>query len=271
MTTIRTPRVTFARVVRSEWIKLLSIRSTVATAIVAAGLTAMFAGLVVLGIVVGETEGGVDAAETIAGTFGDQPTPSMIAYTVMFTQAFAAVLGVLVVTSERASGVISATVAAVARRRLIVLAKLTVSGIAGFALGAVTVAITVAIAHPVFSANTDAGSLLSAGVLQSVAGAALYFALISMISTGIGFLVRGTAPAAGIALGLLLIVPGLIQLIPAIGPAVASALPTALGQALYLPVEQVGVSALIVGGAGILAWVLAAGTGALASFTRRDV
>jgi ABC-2 type transport system permease protein len=256
---------------RSEWIKLITIRSTVWTATLTLAFTAGFAGLVILGIVLGESEGGLDPAGLISDQFGAQPAATLVGFGLLMAQAFAAILGVILVTSERSNGAINSTVAAVPKRSLIVLGKLTVSGMAGLAIGAASSVLTVAIGYPVFDRYGDAGSLVDPALVQAVAGGAVYFALIAMISTSIGFLVRGTAAAAGLALGLVLIVPGLLQLVPIVGGPLAALLPTALGQALYTPVAVIGVPALLIGAGGMVAWVVALGALALSTFTRKDV
>ncbi|QEO08782.1 hypothetical protein [Protaetiibacter larvae] len=262
--------VTAPRMLRAEWITFRSTRSTVWTAVLAVALSAGFAAVVAAAVVAGDADEGVSSAEIIARSFGDRPALAMIGYGVLFTQAFAATLGVLIVSSDRSTGAIAATAAAVQRRGRIVLAKLTLSALLGLAIGAASTAATLGITAPVFA---EFGHPLAVDgvLLQTALGAATGIAAIAVVASGIAFLVRSTAAAAGIALGLVLLAPGLLPLVPMVGPALGAVLPTSFTLVLATPWDALGVEQISTGVLGTAAWVLTASLAAAWSFRRRDV
>jgi ABC-2 type transport system permease protein len=255
---------------RSERIKLTSIRSTRWTVASAVVLSAAFVALMAIGLTAAELEESVGLDEMIRQTFGPTPTLGAIGYALLFAPAFIGILGALVVSTERSNGLLSVTVAAVPRRRLILAAKLLASTVISLVLGALIVAVSYAIAEPVFVAHGFPVTVVGPASLQVFAGGAIYFALLGTISTGIAFLFRSTAAAVGAVLVLLVVLPGFVQLIPVIGLALASALPTALGMRLFMPVGDGDWMTVVVGVAGLVAWAAAAGVAASVSFSRSD-
>lgn len=256
---------------RSERIKLTSIRSTRWTVASAVGLSAAFVALMAIGLMAAELEGSVGLEEMIRQTFGPTPTLGAIGYALLFAPAFIGILGALVVSTERSHGLLTVTVAAVPQRRLIVAAKLLVSTLVSLGLGAVIVGVSYAIAEPAFVANGLPVTVVGPATVQVVAGGAIYLALLGTISTGIAFLFRSTAAAVGAVLVLLLVLPGFVQLIPVIGAPLASSLPTALGARLFMPVGDGDWITLVVGLAGLVAWAAAAVVAASVAFSRSDV
>jgi ABC-2 type transport system permease protein len=61
----------------------------------------------------------------------------VVGFAFMFAYALVAVFGVLVVSTERSTGLLAATLAAVQRRTPVLAAKLLVSAVAGIAIGLV--------------------------------------------------------------------------------------------------------------------------------------
>lgn len=71
------------------------------------------------------------------------------------------------------------------------------------------------------------------GVLRSVIGAGLYLAVLGLLALGLGALIRRTAGAVAAVVGLALILPVLVQGLPASWQnAVTRYLPSAAGQAI---------------------------------------
>jgi ABC-2 type transport system permease protein len=256
--------------VRSERIKLTSIRSTRWTAALAVALSAAFVGLMAFGLSAAELDGAAGLEEMILQTFGPTPTLGAIGYALLFAPAFIGLLGALIVSTERGNGLLSVTVAAVPRRGLIVAAKLLVSTVVSLAIGAAIIAVSYAIAEPAFVANGFPATVVDAASLQVLVGGAIYLALLGTLSTGIAFLFRSTAAAAGAVLVLLLVLPGFVQLVPVVGPVIASALPTALGARLFLPSGGDWMSPLV-GLAGLVAWAAITAIAARVTFSRSDV
>lgn len=121
-------RVTLARVVRSEWIKLRSVHSTVVTLVLTGAAVAALGVLITL---LSNDGGGPDD-----GGPGNPVSTSL--FGVMLAQLVRGVLGAVLMTGELSTGEIRATFAAVPERRPVLWAKSLVYA------GAVFVAMAVA-------------------------------------------------------------------------------------------------------------------------------
>lgn len=184
------PRVTFARVVRSEAIKLTTLRSTwwalaVGTAL-SVGISAMIA--------------------AVSAEFGPgYPAVSAILTPTQFTMLVSGILGAIAITGEYSTGMIRSTLTAQPRRGAVLLAKALVVA----ALVAVATAITYALAI------AATAPLLSSPIDWSEAGAStmpLLFGIVSMvcfalIGLGFGFLIRNGAGAIAATVGVLFVLP----------------------------------------------------------------
>ena len=135
-------------------------------------------------------------------------------------QAVVAVLGVLIITGEYSSGMIRSTLAAIPRRWPMLAAKATV--LTGMVLLAGTVAVlgSLMLARLTLPGNgftaTNGFAVLSLTdpqTLRATAGSILYLALIGLLSLGMATLIRDTAVAVGVVLGLLYLFPILIQVV----------------------------------------------------------
>ena len=130
-----TGRVTFPRVLRSEWIKLRSLRSTVWSFAIVIAVSAGLALLMGLGIPAADGAVPADTQTTLvlqASLFG-----------VFFGQLVIAVLGVLVISGEYSTGMIRSTLTAVPRRLPALWAKAVVAHSTARARGTTTPAIVV--------------------------------------------------------------------------------------------------------------------------------
>jgi ABC-2 type transport system permease protein len=264
------PGVTFGRVVRSERIKLTSLPSTAWAAAGGIAASAAFAGLIVLGIVLAPAAG-ADAAQVATDTFGTRPGIGGVGFVVIIAQLFAAMLGVLLVTSERSSGLLATTVAAVPRRTPILAAKLLVSAVASFAVGLVIAVVSWILVEVALAVVGLPAWQVDAATVQVLIGSALYLALISVFATAVGSLFRNSAAGLGVVLGAMILVPALLPLIPVVGDTVARFLPTAAGMLLYQPFDQVGWGSIVAGLGILLAWVAVASAGAAVLWKKRDI
>jgi hypothetical protein len=262
---MNTYRVTFARVVRSEWTKLLSLRSTWIVLGALAVATTVLAGVIGW---VANREPGTD--QTLPEAVGRAFLGVDLATFVL------GVLGILLVTGEYGSGLIRATLAAVPRRLPVLGAK---------ALALVTLTVPVMAAACVASllagqAFVDADQRVGFGdpvVLRATAGAAAAPVALGLIGLGIGAMVRHTAAAIAVYVAGALVLPALI---PAALPdswheSVLPYVPVAASQAMYSAQPDSAGSAvdLLSPGAGalvMLAWVLAVLAGGAAVLRRRD-
>jgi ABC-2 type transport system permease protein len=128
---------------------------------------------------------------------------------VAFGQAVVAVLAVLAVGSEYGSGMIHLTFTAMPRRILVLAAKAAVVS------GPVLLAAAAAVLGSLLAGGFHYTSLSIADgpVLRAAVGSMLYLVLIGLLSVGIAFLVRDSALAIGMVLGLVYLFPIVAQVV----------------------------------------------------------
>jgi len=174
--------------------------------------------LVVVVLTVGLSWLATSAVHFQARELQDQVKISLVG--VQAGQAVVAVLGVLIITGEYSSGMIRSTLAAIPRRWPMLAAKATV--LTGMVLLAGTVAVlgSLMLARLTLPGNgftaTNGFTVLSLTdpqTLRATAGSILYLALIGLLSLGMATLIRDTAVAVGVVLGLLYLFPILIQVV----------------------------------------------------------
>jgi ABC-2 type transport system permease protein len=193
-------RPTFARVVRSEWIKLRSLRSTIWVAGITIAVMAAFAGLFAWAVV-----SFPDSVSTSAGVI-------VVGYPI--AQLAISVLGVLVITGEYATGSFRSTLAAEPRRLRVVASKALVLLVSAFVVSVVALALSAAVAIPVMQAG-GIEVRLAADDIRILIGTALYLTISAWFAFGIGLLVKNTAAAITTVVGILFILPIIVQLIAA--------------------------------------------------------
>jgi hypothetical protein len=124
------------------------------------------------------------------------------------------VLGVLVMTSEYATGAITLTFAATPQRRLLLGAKVATFSAVVAVVSLVSCFAAFFLCQAIF-AQQDAGvSITDPGVLRAVLGGAVHLVLVGAIAVGVGAVLRRTAGAVALLFAVLLVLPGLVQLLP---------------------------------------------------------
>jgi ABC-type transport system involved in multi-copper enzyme maturation permease subunit len=200
----------FVNLMRAEWTKIRSVRSTVWTllifVVVTVGLTALIAWL---------TEAnwnGPQAASRDARAVSD-PVGFILGTGIGIGQLAICVLGVLVITSEYSTGVIRASLLAVPRRIPVLAAKAVV-----FAALLIVVAEIVSFASFFVGSailhSRVAVSLGDSGVARAVTGAGLYLTVLGLLALAIGTLIRHTAGAIATIIGAVFVLPILSGLLP---------------------------------------------------------
>jgi ABC-2 type transport system permease protein len=264
--------VTFPNLLRSEWIKLRSLRST----LWCYGLMAALA----IGIRLFLSFSANSSGGPLTGDAARALVVQVDTSAVLPVALVAAVLGVLVSSGEYASGLIRATFVADGGRvgsmlaKAVVLATTTlVVSVAASAIGALATA-------PVLAHENVVVGLNEPSVFLPILGFSVYTALLALLGQGIGLLVRATAGGIATTLGLLLVVPTLLD---GLGQArhavwlqdIAALLPAAAGHRLfeYGPAQvDPGVVALsrFAGFSVAAGFVLAIGAVAIVLVRRRD-
>lgn len=199
----------------SEWTKIRSVRSTLWTLGVMFVLTVGISSLVGWGL---STQERVELPVLSGGFFG-----------LMLGQLCVVTLGVLVMTSEYSTGMVRSTFTACPRRTRVLTAKVlvffTVSFTTTLAATALAAAVQAALLEgmPVFQTSQDTGLFPEGAVvdgrafatggewLGATVGAALYVALLGLLSLAVGTLLRSSPGAITVMIGLVL-VPFLVSL-----------------------------------------------------------
>lgn len=189
---------------RSEWTKLVSVRSTIWTL----GLT----------IVVGVGVSAIAAAETASHWdtsrhFGFDPT-SLSLTGVFVAQLIIGVLGVLVMSTEYGTGTIRATLSATPRRPGVLAAKASVFGIVALVVSMVTSFLSFFVGQALLTAPATHATLSSPDALREVAGTGIYLFLIGLFALSLATLIRHTAGAISTFVGIVLVLPSVLQALP---------------------------------------------------------
>lgn len=118
-----------------------------------------------------------------------------------------AVLGALSIGGEYSTGMIRSTYTAVPRRLPSLLARGAVVALASFAVGLVTCFGSYVIIAPMLEPKGIEASLVDDGILVSLIGGAFYLAVVGAFAVGLAAMLRSTAAAIGIAVGVLFVLP----------------------------------------------------------------
>ncbi|OKI61844.1 hypothetical protein [Micromonospora sp. CB01531] len=205
-----TYRVTGGRVLRSEWAKLWSLRSTWITL----GLALFF--LLLLGLVRATTYSpGGPGLGPGGGNGGPAANAVSIALTGMkFGELALGTLGVLLTAGEYSTGLIRATLAAVPRRLPVLWSKSAIFGAVALVVGSAGAFLAFLAGAGPLQGTDVALSLSAPGVLRSLAGAGGFLALVGVLGVALGALVRSAAGGISILAAVLLLVPLLSDLLP---------------------------------------------------------
>lgn len=255
---------------KAEFTKVRSVRSTVWTIIAMTGLTV---GMSFLATLVYRLDWNhltdADRAQVASDAVGLILQPAMI-----FTQVAVCVLAALIISAEHSSGTISATMLASPKRRSVLWAKAaTLIGIV-FVAGELLAFVAFFVGRSVLSKYVDV-SLGDPGVLGVIAMYGVYLCVVAIFVLGLATLVRHTAGAVTIAIATVLILPTVISMIPGnVASKIAAALPASGNAQMVLSTESAHayypMSAEAAFGVFVAWAVVAFGLG-LVAITRRDV
>jgi len=202
-------KVTGRRVMRSEWAKLWSLRSTWITL----GLGLVF--LLAFGTIAAlRYKSILNSGQPMDPDFADATAYSLALFGVPFSLIALGVLGVLTASGEYTSGMIRSTLSAVPRRLPVLWSKAAVYGVLAFVVGAAGAFAGFLISTGVLSGTPIAMSLSDGGVLRGLLGVGVYLGLVGVIGVALGTLLRSTAGGISALVGTFLLVPGLMSLLP---------------------------------------------------------
>ena len=224
------PLAGFRDVLRSEFLKLRSVRSTFWTLAIA----------VVSNIGLGAVTAAVLAGRLSASEKATTDGVRLALAGIHLSQIAFGVLGVLVITSEYGTGMIRATLAAVPRRRTVVAAKAIVFTTTALVIGtASSFGAYLAFQAALPPGDSLKSALGDSGVLRAVFGGGLYLAMLGLLGLGLGAVIRVSAGAIAALFGLLFVPPILLALLPhtwqaTVGPYV----PMQAGEQVYVAVSH---------------------------------
>lgn len=244
-------KVTQGRVIKSEWTKFRSLRSTLITLVVS----------VILTIGLGTLISAVTASHWSQASPGDRADFNAVVTSldgIRFSQLAVGVLGVLLISGEYATGMIRASLTAVPKRLPVLWAKLSVfTGVVGI-ISIISTFIAFFLGQAMLSSQHLQVTISSPDALRMVAGAGIYVLLVGLIGMALGGLMRNTAADISSLVALFFVIPPVLNLLPKswannIGPY----LPSNAGESFWGHPNGVHLSAL----AGLLVlcgWTAAA-------------
>jgi len=222
-----------AGIIRSEWIKLRSLRSTVwsyaIVIVISLGLSWVFASAL---------------SNTDFGPLLDSPERTLVqasTFGVTFGVLVASVLGVLNISGEYSTGMIRSTLTAVPKRIPVLAAKALILFVATFVVGLVATAGSALVAFAVLGSNGVVPEL-TGEVVTGILFAALYLAAVAVFALGLGTILRSSAGGIAAAVGVLLILPTVVTIVAGVTQAqwAVDAMPYLLssaGEAMLLPTD----------------------------------
>ncbi|MDX3769994.1 ABC transporter permease [Streptomyces sp. NBC_01707] len=200
-------------VLRSEWIKIRSVRS------VAGSLTAVFLATLAVTVLafatVGQAEADNPDADPVFGAF----------YALNFGQIAAISFGATALSSEYLNGALRVSLAAVPRRDLFYAAKMMLVGALALVVGLVT-SFTAFLVGQLFMGKYAIG-LGEPGALRAALGGGIYLALMALLAAGLTALLRSAVAVLSLLIPFILIVSFVVG---DIAGGVAQYLPDRAGQ-----------------------------------------
>ncbi|MHB8190228.1 MAG: ABC transporter permease subunit [Ferrimicrobium sp.] len=216
----------FVSILRSEWIKIRSVRSTTWTLIAMIVLSVGIGALGTFAIASNWTQ--VPAARRV----GFDPTSRSLAG-LMLGQLALGVLGIIVFSAEITTGTIRSTFAAVPSRPTVLAAKAVVFGVVALVVSEVVAFASFFVGQAILSGTTPTATLGQPGVLRAVVGSGLYLTVLGLFALGIGVIIRHSAGAIAAFVAIVLILPLLVAPLPAsISNDINRFLPFTIGQTM---------------------------------------
>jgi ABC-2 type transport system permease protein len=186
--------------IRAELSKFTSIRSTPRTLLVTVAGTLLVTVLATNGI----------HAHGRGQLHGFDATNQSLTGLVLGSLAIG-VLGVLMITGEYSSGTIRSSLAATPRRPLFLGAKMAVIATVSLVVGEILTFACFFIGRAILSGRVPVATLGQPGVLRALLLSGAFLALLGMFGLGLGVIIRSTAGALAAFVGLIFVLPGLLQ------------------------------------------------------------
>jgi len=257
-------KVTQWRVLRSEWVKFWSLRSSYIT------LAATVLGMIGFGVLFSAVTANRWTVMDAAQRLRFEPTGVSLRGFEL-AQLIIGVLGVLLVTGEYGTGMIRATMAAAPKRLPVIWAKAAVFAVVTFTVTAVAALASFYIGQALLHSQHIDVALTAPGVLRTVLGVPLYLTAVGLFGAAIGWMIRSTAGGIATVFGLLLVLPNLARILPSSwGNHINPYLPSNAGQEILTWHTDAGSLAPWTGYLVFLIYIAVAFVGAAILVKRRD-
>lgn len=222
---------TLPHVIRSEWTKLWSLRSTRWTLLIAFIAQAGLGPLIAL----------ITMARWSHLSLADKLTINPIDRSLggwHLAQLAIAVLGVMTISGEYTTGSIRSTLMAVPKRLPVLWAKLVVFAGVTFVLMLVAAVIGFFGAQALFTEHHVNVAISAPHALRALIGAVLLTTVTGAMCVGLGTIVRRTAGGISLFVAVFFVLPGLVEILPSdtangISPFLPSNAGSAVAQALH--------------------------------------
>ena len=201
-------RISMKGLLRSEWTKLRTVRSTIWTL----GATVL-TGVAVSAIAMGVTRAHW-ATESAANRAAFDPIEVSLVGVYLGGSLVLGVLGILVVSSEYATGTIRATLAADPRRPMVLAAKVLVFTAVALVMAEVTSFASFLIGQAILTSPAKHATLSNPGAPRAVAGVGLFLCVSGLLALGIAAVVRHTAGAISAYVFVQLVLPIIVAGFP---------------------------------------------------------
>jgi ABC-2 type transport system permease protein len=192
----------------SEWTKLRTVRSTMwtlgATILVGVGVSAIAMGVTRAHWI----------TESAAARAAFDPVEVSLVGVYLGGSLVLGILGILVVSSEYATGTIRATLAAEPRRPIVLAAKVLVFTAVSLVVSEITSFASFLIGQTILTSPARHATLSSSGALRAVAGVGLFLCLSGLLALGIAAVIRHTAGAIGGYVFVMLVLPIVVAGLP---------------------------------------------------------
>lgn len=186
-------------VIRSEWTKLRSLRSTVWTLGITLIAILGFAALVTAATASHWRSAGIATRATF------DPTATSLALSIFLGQIAIGVLGVLAISAEYSSGTIRSTLAAVPHRTMVLVGKVIVFGCVALVVSEISTFCAFEIGQQLLRGSTPYATLGQPGVLRAVVGTGLVLTVLGLLALGLATIIRHTAGSIFAFVGLVLV------------------------------------------------------------------
>ena len=201
------PHLRTTSLLRSEWTKMRSVRSTMWTLV---AMAIVVIGISVIGCLAITNSW---ATMSLGNRLSFNPTGFALKG-IVFSQLVIGVLGVLVMSAEYGTGTIRATLTAIPNRPRVLAMKAVVFAAVSLVVGEVLSFGAFFVGQALLRSPAPHATLSQPGVLRAVVGGGLVIMVLGLFALGLATIIRHSAGAITSYVGTILVAPIIIQALP---------------------------------------------------------